>query len=106
MNTKIEEKLQRIKSKILENTNAIKIILFGSYAHDTQNPESDLDICIITNDTKRKKEILRDIRRSIIDEADIPMDLLVYRSDEFEQKAAVENSFENVIKKYGITLYG
>jgi hypothetical protein len=34
------------------------------------------------------------------------MDLLVYRSDEFEQKAAVENSFESGIKESGITLYG
>ena len=62
MNAKTEKKLQRIKRKILKNTNARKIILFGSYAHDTQKPESDLDICIITEDTKRKKEILRDIR--------------------------------------------
>jgi predicted nucleotidyltransferase len=106
MNAKTEEKLQRIKRKILKNTNASKIILFGSYARGTQDPESDLDICIITDDTKRKKEILRVIRRTIIDEADIPMDLLVYRSDEFEQKAAVENSFESGIKESGITLYG
>lgn len=106
MDLKTQSKLEIIKNAILESGNTIRIILFGSYAQGNETDESDLDLCVITDENKRKREILRDIRRAIVDEANIPVDIFIYRSDEFDQKSAIENSFEHIIKKSGITLHG
>lgn len=106
MDSKIQSKVEIIKNAILESTDTSQIILFGSYALGNETEESDLDFCVITDEDKRKREILRDIRRAIADEADMPVDIFLYRNDEFEQKAAVENSFERRIKESGITLHG
>ncbi|HPF16343.1 MAG TPA: nucleotidyltransferase domain-containing protein [Thermotogota bacterium] len=106
MDSKTQLKLEIIKNAILESSDTTRIILFGSYAQGNETDESDLDLCVITDENKRKREILRDIRRAIVDEANIPVDIFIYRSDEFEQKAAIENSFEHIIKESGITLHG
>ena len=38
----MEEKLKIIKQYILENINCEAIVLFGSYARESQNEESDI----------------------------------------------------------------
>lgn len=40
----MEEILKKINNKLIEETEALVIILFGSYSRNTQNSESDIDI--------------------------------------------------------------
>lgn len=42
--------IQKYVDKILENYNVEAIILFGSYAKDTEHEDSDIDIAVITDD--------------------------------------------------------
>ena len=53
----MEEKIKIIKKLILENVDCDAIVLFGSYARETQNAESDIDIAIKPNTNISKKQI-------------------------------------------------
>lgn len=83
------------------------IYLFGSYAYGNPNDDSDLDICIIANDrSKRKVEIMKLIRKAISKVQSMPVDLLVYYSDEFNERAKLNCTLENQIIHEGVKLYG
>lgn len=83
------------------------IYLFGSYAYGNPTEDSDLDICIITNDkSKRKIEIMKLIRKCISKVQSMPVDLLIYYSDEFNERAKIDFTLENQIIHKGVRLYG
>ncbi len=101
-----ETELRLLTNKISQIIDTKKIILFGSYATGNSDEESDIDLCIITNEKKRKLDIMREIRKNLSSVTDYPLDLLVYKEDEFYQKANLENSFEHQIMEEGSDLYG
>ncbi len=72
---KIKEKLECIKQYLTSNFECEAILLFGSYARNTQNPESDIDLAI-----KLKKEIqpkeLFTIKRKLEDILEKDVDLI------------------------------
>jgi len=103
---KIKEDLLKISNIIVESFNVKKIILFGSYAKGTEKSDSDIDICILTDENIRKIEILRKIRRALYDYVSIPLDLLIYKTDEFYERAEKLKSIEREIKKEGVAIYG
>ena len=88
----MKEKLKIIKQYILENINCEAIVLFGSYARESQNEESDIDIAIkpITNINKKE---------------------LFYLSQELEEKIKIEVDLVNLDEindsfKYEILING
>ncbi len=98
------EKLKENIINSLKTVNAIKIILFGSYAYGTPTYDSDLDICVveetITSKTDEKKKI-RDLLKSI----KIPKDIIVTPYDEYEfYKNEINSVFYDIDKK-GIILW-
>jgi uncharacterized protein len=71
------------------------------------NDDSDLDICIITNDkSSRKIDIMKTIRKSISKVATMPVDLLVYYIDEFKERAEIDCTIEHQILFQGVKIYG
>jgi predicted nucleotidyltransferase len=67
MEKNTREKLEIMIEVIKNQIDPQKIILFGSFARGTQKEDSDLDICVITDHNKRKIDMLREIRLSIIE---------------------------------------
>lgn len=71
----IKEKLESIKQYLINNFECEAILLFGSYARNTQNAESDIDLAI-----KFKKEIqpkeLFEIKRKLEDILEKDVDLI------------------------------
>lgn len=73
----MDEKIDKIKHKILQEIDCEAIILFGSYSRGTQNSESDIDIAFKANQSISKKEIfylkqeLEDISNTDIDLIDL-----------------------------------
>lgn len=83
------------------------IYLFGSYAYGNPNEYSDLDICIITDDkSKRKVEIMKIVRKAMAKVQSMPVDLLVYYSDEFNERAKSDCTLECKIFHEGVKIYG
>lgn len=104
-NVKIE--LENLLKEINQVSDINSIYLFGSYAYGEPNEDSDLDICVLTNDTsKRKIEIMKLIRKSISKVATMPIDLLIYYSEEFNERAKLESTMENEILLQGVKIYG
>lgn len=51
----IKETLNKIKEILIQKFNPLAIILFGSYARNSQNKDSDIDIAIISSNTDKKE---------------------------------------------------
>lgn len=96
----------------LRNLNVGKIILFGSWAKDCQEKNSDIDLLVVTHDdfifesfsqkieTKRKfTKALQPLRKF----ADI--DLIVHTKPMFEKFLELNSGFKREIIDTGIVIY-
>jgi predicted nucleotidyltransferase len=105
MNKNIQNEIEKITNKIKDTENIKRIYLFGSYAYGTPNINSDIDLCIIIDENKRKIEIMNDIREKIGYSIDYPLDIIVYKPEEFIERANSKTSLENKISKNGVVIY-
>jgi predicted nucleotidyltransferase len=105
METDFEKEIQNITHQIIEKYKPEKIILFGSAARGERNLNSDADFLIIKKETPlygadRIRELSRIIDRKI------PVDLLIYRPEEFEKRLKMGDPFLKSVLKEGRVLYG
>jgi len=106
MEEKINIQLNKVIDALNQNVRPKRIYLFGSCAYGQPNKDSDIDLCIITeNDGQRKIEILRRARRALVDAVSMPVDLLVYEDEEFSKRAGLSTTFEHKIMNEGIVIY-
>ena len=81
------------------------VILFGSYARGEQNDDSDLDICVLVPELTYSRVDMRvDARCSIREDFPLPMDVLLYTYDEFEESAKFRSRMHYKIKNEGVVL--
>lgn len=66
---------EKIVEKLKEKLNCEAVVLFGSYARGTQNPESDIDIAFKT-DRKISKQELFDLIQELEELMKIDVDLI------------------------------
>ncbi len=91
-------KIHDIVNRIVAKFNPDKIILFGSYAAGTPNDDSDLDLLIIQDTDLPPHRRSFEIQKLLIGSF-VPMDILVYTNQEFEQDQKERYSFiSNAIK--------
>jgi len=105
MEIDFEKEINYITRQIIEKYKPEKIILFGSAARGELNLNSDADFLIIKKETplygaNRIRELSHMIDRNI------PIDLFIYRPEEFEQRLKMGDPFLKSILKEGKTLYG
>jgi predicted nucleotidyltransferase len=105
MEADFEKEIQNITHQIIEKYKPEKIILFGSAARGERNLYNDGDFLIIKKETPlygadRIRELSRIIDRKI------PVDLLIYRPEEFEKRLKMGDPFLKSILKEGKVLYG
>ena len=102
----IKQEVNEVVKQINAVTSVQKIYLFGSYAYGKADHNSDLDLCIITNDNNvRKRDLIRSIRKSISKVATKPIDILVYNQEEFLERAKVNSTLEHKITNEGVSVY-
>jgi len=83
------------------------VILFGSYAKGEQHEDSDLDICVLVPElTYRRADMEIDAACAIREDFPLPMDLLLYTYDEFEEKSKKKYLVQYDIKENGVVLGG
>jgi uncharacterized protein len=77
--------LKKLTSTIVQLTNPLKIVLFGSYARGTAGPASDLDILIIVEHPllleKNRYRLMATLWKSLKD-IEISKDILVFSEKE------------------------
>jgi predicted nucleotidyltransferase len=102
----IKDEINSLVEKIKNVTSVDRIFLFGSYAYGEPKEESDIDLCIITNRTNvRKRDLIKSIRKSISKVATIPVDILVYEKNEFNERAVLKSTIEHKIVCEGVSIY-
>lgn len=110
-NPKIKNILETLIAKLTEKYIAEmqSIILFGSYAKNTQKKDSDIDILFIVNDLKNK-QLREDIERecsSFEYSHNIKISPIITDITEFKKMlAAKELNVGKEAREYGISLYG
>ena len=107
MTKQTTEQVEILRDTLAKKFDAKQIIIFGSYAYGKAAGDSDIDLCIITDlKNRRKIELIREIRRTLIDLISSPLDILVYNEDEFVERARLKNTLEHKILNDGIKVYG
>ncbi len=98
------KRINDIVNRIAIKFNPDKIILFGSYASNSQNDDSDLDLLIIQDTDQPIQTRGFDIRMSLIGTM-IPFDILIYTNSEFEKEKDNSFSFLNSAMRNSKVLY-
>lgn len=103
-----EELLQEITEKIVREVNPRKVVLFGSHARGTARPDSDLDFLIIEDgpfnaQRSRRSEMAR--LWMLFPELRIPLDFLVYSSEEVDTWIHSKNHVIHYAMNDGRILY-
>ena len=98
------EEIDRIKAQLISKYEAEKIILFGSAAWG-KGEANDIDIFVVKSDVPhygydRLLELYRLIK------ADAPVDYIVYKPEEVENRLSLGDPFIKKIFKEGKVLYG
>lgn len=92
------EEIKQILKQILKNTQVDNVILFGSYAKNTANKNSDIDLIIDTKQTLMGFKLY-----SLITKIEETFNKQV---DAFEKAEIIENSkIDNEIKRTGVVVY-
>jgi len=97
-----KEEIDKIIEEIKKEINTKAIYVFGSYAKGEQTADSDLDVCVITDERMRKKDLIDRIRKRLLFKTDIPLDIIVFHSNEFFAHAQNPYTFEHEIKEKGV----
>ncbi len=101
--------LELIKNmQLLFGDNLVKIILFGSYAREDNNKESDIDLIIMVNEDEKTLKQYRDKVLDIYNHINIKYDILIMGIIQDYQKFYKYLNvlpFYNNIQKEGIILY-
>ena len=105
MEIDFEKEINNITSQIIEKYKPEKIILFGSAARGEKNLDSDADFLIIKKEAPLYgADRIRELSRLI--DRNIPIDLLIYRPEEFEKRLQMGDPFLKSVLREGKILYG
>ena len=105
MELDIEREIANITQQIIEKYKPERIILFGSAARGEMNLDSDADFLVIKKETPLYgSDRIRELSRLI--DRNIPIDLLIYRPEEFDRSLQMGDPFLKTLLKEGKVLYG
>lgn len=97
--------LDEIVRRLVKALSPQRIILFGSYAHGTPRPESDLDIMIVMPDDAPNRYELSRRAYAVLGDIDLPVELHFSRAAQFERFSTVIGSLQREVKRRGHVLY-
>ena len=89
-----ESIISNLINRIASNVNPDKIYLFGSYATGMANEDSDIDILVVKETLEPRYKRSIEIQRLLIG-LKLPVDILVYTNEEFENEKLNRYSFIN-----------
>jgi len=96
-----DQALQAAADKIKTQYQHAKILLFGSWAKNTNRTDSDIDLCVILENPKQRPiEISREIRKEIYPLLHSPLDILVYDKKTFDERSAFPLTMEAEIVEH------
>jgi len=95
--------IDNVVRQIAEKFKPIKIILFGSYAYGTPRRESDVDLLVIMNSSKKENALSLEIRRAI--DYHFGLDLIVKTQKSLTARIKLGDFFLKEILQKGKVMY-
>lgn len=98
------ELLNTIVDRLTAVANPTRVILFGSVATGTATSDSDIDLLVLldqVDDTRHESVRLRRALRGV----EMPVDVIVMRTDRFEETKGVVGGIAYPANKYGRVIY-
>lgn len=89
-----ESTISNLVNRIASNVSPDKIYLFGSYATGMANEDSDIDLLVVKETLEPRYKRSIEIQRLLIG-SKLPVDILVYTNEEFENEKLNTYSFIN-----------
>jgi uncharacterized protein len=104
-----KEQIQKLVEAVVAETSATGVYLFGSYAENNPNENSDVDLIVILNQSLTKKN-RRDIvatlgLKTAVNDLFFPKDFKIYSREEFEKLKEDKYSFLSNILQTAKLLY-
>ena len=107
MTRKIKTIVNEISSLLVNGIDAKQVYLFGSYAYNNANKDSDIDIFVVADlNGKKKIEITQQARRLLLKKVSLPVDILVCDINDFNLRKNNQSTFEYIISTEGQKIYG
>ena len=97
--------VNKIVRSIAQAIKPEKIILFGSRADGTFDPESDIDLVIVYSGPKSKRQLKIDIHK-LFSHPQFSMDLFVLTPEELESQKRIANTLAREVSERGVVYYG
>lgn len=98
-----QEAIDQVVEQIVEKFKPQKIILFGSYARGNPRPESDVDLLVVMETSRKESDISLDIRRHL--GVMFGLDLLVYTPKRLKERVEMGDWFLRDVINEGKVLY-
>ena len=95
--------INRQAQTIAQNYNPNKIILFGSYATGNPTLDSDVDLMIVIETSRRSKELGAEISANL--KQSFPMDIVVKTPSEIKRRLQLGDFFLKDVMENGKVLY-
>jgi uncharacterized protein len=94
----------RLRKRIVEQLQPLRVILFGSHARGTAGAESDVDLLVVLPEVSDKRYTTIEVRRAL---ADLPVakDIIVTTPDEIARRGDMVGSVLRPALREGKTLY-
>ena len=97
--------VERVARKIVEYIHPLKIFLFGSRVRGEATEDSDIDLVVIYNGPKSKRELEVEIHRLFMPR-DFSMDVFVMTPQHFKRFKGIANTLAREIDENGLIIYG
>jgi len=99
-----KRKLKQVATQIAQHPNVEKIILFGSHAYGKPNKDSDVDLLVVVNSSKRTRHMAAAMYLSI-NPYPFPLDIIVRTKKEIQERLPQGDWFLREIVEKGKVLY-
>ena len=100
-----ETALKTAVARLREAMSPVAIYLYGSYAHGTPGPHSDIDLLVVVDQSELTPFQRDAIAYRSLGDIPVPIDVQVYTKAEFDERAALTVSFERTVKRKGKLLH-
>jgi uncharacterized protein len=77
--------------RIVEGTSPARVILYGSYARNEADPDSDVDLLVLFETLENRREMVTALYESVSD-INVPKDILIATTAEYERFRTVVNT--------------
>ncbi len=97
--------LDEIVRRLRDALNPRCIYLFGSHAEGTADPQSDVDLLVVVDESRERAGELGAVAYRVVSGIGVPLDILVYSRADFEKRSTWPVSLERTVRDEGKIIY-